>query len=119
MKKLFLKAKKGFTLVEVIVVLAIIAILLAITVPAISGYIGEAEEAKYMAQARSVFIVAEVEKAKKEDVDFDTILETLQENSGLGDALEDVSFAGGVYTIVLDGATVTVEPNKVMTVERD
>ncbi len=39
-----IKRKAGFTLVEIIVVLAIIAVLLAITVPAIAGYIEQAKK---------------------------------------------------------------------------
>ena len=38
-----LKAKKGFTLVELIVVLVILAILAALLVPALTGYIDKAQ----------------------------------------------------------------------------
>ncbi|MDR2163705.1 MAG: prepilin-type N-terminal cleavage/methylation domain-containing protein [Clostridiales Family XIII bacterium] len=47
-----LRARKGFTLVEVIVVLVILAILAAIAIPALTGYIDKAEDKKYIAQAR-------------------------------------------------------------------
>jgi prepilin-type N-terminal cleavage/methylation domain-containing protein len=45
--------EKGFTLVEVIVVLVIIAILMAIAVPALTGYIDRAREQQYLSEARS------------------------------------------------------------------
>ncbi|WP_416325811.1 prepilin-type N-terminal cleavage/methylation domain-containing protein [[Eubacterium] hominis] len=59
MKKNLRKNKKGFTLVEIIVVLLIIGILLAITIPSIMGYVNKAKEAKYEAQARSGFLAAQ------------------------------------------------------------
>lgn len=58
------KNKKGFTLIEIIVVVVILAVLMAIAVPAVMKYINEADDAKYMAQARGAFIVAEAESAK-------------------------------------------------------
>lgn len=38
-----LKDKKGFTLVELIVVLVILAILAALLIPALTGYIGQGQ----------------------------------------------------------------------------
>lgn len=58
------KNKKGFTLIEIIVVVVILAVLMAIAVPAVMKYIDEADDAKYMAQARGAFITAEAEVAK-------------------------------------------------------
>lgn len=56
--------KKGFTLVEIIVVLVILAILAAIAVPAVLGYIDDAKDSKYIAEARSIYIVVQTEEAK-------------------------------------------------------
>ena len=44
-----LKDKKGFTLVELIVVLVILAILAALLVPALTGYIDKANNEKIIA----------------------------------------------------------------------
>lgn len=46
------KSNKGFTLVELIVVLVILAILAAILVPALLGYIDRARNHKYIVEAR-------------------------------------------------------------------
>lgn len=48
-----LKREKGFTLVEIIVVLVVIGILLAVSAPVIFGYINKAEEVKYETAART------------------------------------------------------------------
>ncbi len=48
------KSNKGFTLVELIVVLVILAILAAILVPALLGYIDRAKESQDMLKARNM-----------------------------------------------------------------
>lgn len=49
------KDQKGFTLVELIVVLVILAILAALLVPALLGYIDRARNSKYLEEARSIY----------------------------------------------------------------
>ena len=58
-----LKNKKGFTLIEMLVVVAIIAILVAISIPMVSGALEKAREAADAANlqaAKSVALVAEM-----------------------------------------------------------
>lgn len=53
------KNKKGFTLIELIVVIAILGILAAILVPSMLGIIGDARKKTNNANARSVFTAAQ------------------------------------------------------------
>ena len=59
MKKIRSKSKKGFTLVELIVVLVILAILAAMLVPALTGYIKRAREEKDYQFAATVLTAAQ------------------------------------------------------------
>lgn len=54
-----LKDKKGFTLVELIVVLVILAILAALLVPALTGYIDKARNKQIIAETRSAVMAAQ------------------------------------------------------------
>lgn len=73
MRKDLKKNKKGFTLVEIIVVLLIIGILLAITIPSIMGYVEQAKDAQYEAEGRTGFVAAQTiaarSKANGKDAD--------------------------------------------------
>lgn len=53
MKKIL--TKKGFTLIELIVVIAILAILAAILIPSLTNYINKATISKNEASARSLY----------------------------------------------------------------
>ena len=46
------KSKRGFTLVELIVVLVILAILAALLIPALTGYIDKARKSQVVAETR-------------------------------------------------------------------
>ena len=59
MKRLDKSSKKGFTLVELIVVLVILAILAAMLVPALTGYIDRARQEKDYQTAATVLTAAQ------------------------------------------------------------
>lgn len=76
LKKLRNNKKKGFTLVELIVVLVILAILAALLIPALTGYIDRAKEKDVIAETRSTVMAAQTlvdEAYAKENVGSDNV----------------------------------------------
>ena len=59
-----LKDKKGFTLVELIVVLVILAILAALLIPALTGYIDKANKEKIVSETRMVVMAVQTEASE-------------------------------------------------------
>ena len=57
--------KKGFTLIEMIVVIAIIAILIALLVPSIIGFIRDSRETAGNAAAKNIFVAAQTYAARQ------------------------------------------------------
>ncbi|MBQ6043247.1 MAG: type II secretion system protein [Clostridia bacterium] len=56
--------KKGFTLVELVIVIAVIAILAAVLIPVFSNLIGKANESAALQEARNAFEAYMVEEAE-------------------------------------------------------
>jgi|LGOV01.1.fsa_nt_gb type IV pilus assembly protein PilA len=53
------KRDKGFTLVEIIVVLVILAILAAFTIPSMLGFVNDAKDKANIAVAREIYVAAQ------------------------------------------------------------
>ncbi len=67
--------KKGFTLVELVIVIAVIAILAAVLIPVFSNIIGKANESAALADARTVYEQYVVDTAQaKEEIPSDLII---------------------------------------------
>ena len=98
MKKLGKSSKKGFTLVELIVVLVILAVLAAMLVPALIGYIDRARAEKEYQTAATVYgaaqaVITEL-YAKDEFTDGQTSVSTGQKLVSMGDKDAVLALAG-------------------------
>ncbi len=60
-----MKNNKGFTLVEIIVVLVILAILAAATIPSMLGFVEQARAKSLTAEARAVYVAAQAVVTEK------------------------------------------------------
>lgn len=92
-----LKDKKGFTLVELIVVLVILAILAALLVPALTGYIDKAKEKSIEAKTRNIVMATQtLIDEKYGTINLGT---TLVANVTIGGADATTGVTGGTFTI--------------------
>lgn len=117
MKKLIKKDQKGFTLVEVIVVLVILAIMAAVLIPSLIGYIDKSRQNTVVSETRSIVTAVQTlasEKYAKQNDSSTTVytlgtvagttvilyndIETLCEIEDLDTKLSGVTITGGKVT---------------------
>ena len=103
-----MKNKKGFTLVELIVVLVILAILAALLIPALTGYIDKANKEKVTAECRMVVMAAQTEASEQYGALDSTVAEA-QKAKKIADAMKGadikkLSETNGSFAIKVDGA---------------
>ena len=67
--------KKGFTLIELIVVLVIMAILAAAAIPTMMGYVNNAKKSTYLANCRAIYVAgqAAITEARANNVTFSAV----------------------------------------------
>lgn len=119
--------KKGFTLVELIVVLVILAILAALLIPSLTGYINKAKAKQVVAETRQVVMAAqtlvdEAYSAGGGAVTYDKILELAEvkgkgtiQSIKVGNAIGDASPISGTATDT--EITVTAEKGLIIEVK--
>lgn len=99
--------KRGFTLVEILVVLVILAILAAVSIPSLTGFIGETKKKAYIVEARTVYAAAQAYASENYD----------EADDDLEAALENNIDGGHVLNNILTGSVSTAKDPKITSID--
>lgn len=106
--------KKGFTLVELVIVVAVMAVLVAVAIPTVSSITGSAREAVYDSNCRTIESMLKLEEAElSKDTDGTVTLTAAQVKTALEDAklgIESATFSYNPTTgmVAASGGSITI-----------
>ena len=101
------KAKKGFSLVELLVVIAVIGVIAAIAIPAMSGIFGKADDAKEKRNAQNLVSTYNAARAAGYGESDATAAEAIAAISTAPGVVGGGSFADSSFFVSMDPAEVT------------
>ena len=108
--------KKGFTIVELVIVVAVIAILAAVLIPTFSNVVGSAKEAALASDAKALYteyVAKQAEEGKDIADEVYVYVETVVE--GEGENKQSVDY----YLLVKNGVVQDKNSDKKITLEGD
>lgn len=108
------KNQKGFTLVELIVVLVILAILAAFTIPAMLGFVNDARGKAYVAEAREVYMAYQGAISEQASSSVSTTISASYTQPGTG-VITDLVQKSALNKLDGDIVTVSVDTDNKMT----
>ena len=97
--------KKGFTIVELVIVIAVIAILAAVLIPTFSGVVEKAKQSAALQKARNAY----TESMALTNADLTKLGTTGYETTELvaDTGVTSVAYSESTFTVVVDGYTYT------------
>ena len=105
--------KKGFTIMEMLIVVAIIAVLAAIAIPTFNGALTKSKEAADIANIRAAYAEVQVEVLTNDVSATETEFIKALTGKATGGTVGDVLNYTGKYTFTAATTTGTVTPAKV------
>lgn len=110
MKKLFKKDQRGFTLAELLIVVAIIGVLVAISIPIFTTQLEKSREATDMANIRTAYAEVMVQAVEEPNANYTKEVKLVQQQKDWQTTMTDKT-VGGVDVAglkVVKGGTVVV-----------
>ena len=110
MKKLTTLLKKknrGFTLIELIVVIGILAILAALAIPAVAGYLNNSKARTIVSNAKIIYNAGQAFLAANPDLDTVIYPDDLVDVTGGYLKSEPLTAGGAAYDLAADGSEVS------------